>query len=102
MFSGEVLLKLVEAGMRREDAYRIVQACAMTAVREGGSFRALLEADPEVAKRLDRKTLDRAFDLDKQLVHVDFLIRRALATGKRRMPAKRGSRTARGRKEKPR
>ncbi len=102
VFSGEVLLKLVEAGMRREDAYRIVQRCAMTAVREGGSFRALLEADPEVAKRLDRKTLDRAFDLDKQLVHVDFLIRRALATGKRGKTAKRGSRAARGRKEKSR
>ena len=99
VFSGEVLLKLVEAGMRREDAYRIVQSCAMTAVREGGSFRALLESDPEVAKRLDRKTLDRAFDLDKQLVHVDFLIRRALATGKRGRSAKRA---ARGRKEKSR
>ena len=37
VFSGEVLLKLVEAGMRREDAYRIVQSCAMTAVREGGA-----------------------------------------------------------------
>ncbi|MFN7951415.1 MAG: adenylosuccinate lyase [bacterium] len=89
VFSGEVLLKLVEAGLKREDAYKIVQRCAMTAVNEDRSFRALLEAEQEVARRLDAKTLDRAFDLDKQLTHVGFLIRRALATGKRPKPASR-------------
>jgi adenylosuccinate lyase len=96
--SGEVLLKLVEAGMKREDAYKIVQRSAMTAVAENGSFRKLLEADADVAKRLDAKALDKAFDVSRQLGNVSFLIRRALATGKRAARSAAGGSASRGRR----
>ena len=83
VFSGVVLLALVEAGMSREGAYKIVQAAAHEAIENDGSFRAFLEANPEVGKRLDEEELARCFALDGHLEHVGTLLRRALATGKR-------------------
>lgn len=63
IFSQPVLLKLVESGTSRDDAYRIVQRNAMTSWDEGRDFRALLEADDDV----DNATLDEAFDLARSL-----------------------------------
>ena len=60
MFSQPVLLALVQSGMTRDDAYRIVQRNAMRAWDEGVDFRTLLEADPEVTTT---HVLDDAFDL---------------------------------------
>ncbi|MDI3309140.1 MAG: adenylosuccinate lyase, partial [Acetobacteraceae bacterium] len=65
--SGEVLLALARAGILREDAYRIVQRNAMATWEklgqpDGRSFRANLEADPEVAGRVPPAELDRAMD----------------------------------------
>ncbi|MBS0560662.1 MAG: adenylosuccinate lyase [Proteobacteria bacterium] len=76
--SGEVLLALARAGISREDAYRIVQRNAMdtwTRLGQPGSrsFRANLDADPEVAGRVDAAMLDAAFSSDmhtKALDHV--------------------------------
>ena len=76
--SGEVLLALARAGISREDAYRIVQRNAMdtwTKLGQPGarSFRANLDADPEVAGRVDAAALDAAFSSDmhtKALDHV--------------------------------
>jgi len=76
IFSGNVLLELAEKGVTREDAYEWVQRAAMTARSGGGDFRALLQQDPGIAKTLDRAALDRAFDLEHQLRHVDDLFRR--------------------------
>ena len=67
VFSQPVLLALVEGGMNRDDAYRIVQEHAMRAWEAETSFRQLLEADPRVT--VDRSVLDRAFDLDRSLQH---------------------------------
>ena len=64
VFSGQLLLDLVEAGVLREDAYRIVQRNAMQAWREEKNFRELVSADPEITSRVEKKTLDRAFDLE--------------------------------------
>jgi adenylosuccinate lyase len=69
VFSQPVLLALVEGGLARDDAYRIVQRNAMRAWDDGADFRALLEADPEVA--IDTGRVDAAFDLDRSLRHVD-------------------------------
>ncbi|MBI5087420.1 MAG: adenylosuccinate lyase, partial [Actinobacteria bacterium] len=69
VFSQGVLLALVQAGMTRDDAYRIVQRCAMQAWDEQVDFRSLLDADPAV-ERLDAATLDAAFDLQRSLRHV--------------------------------
>src|SRR6202000_2083980 len=65
--SGEVLLALTRAGILREDAYRIVQRNAMaTWTRlgepDGQSFRANLDADPEVAGRISPDIIDAAMD----------------------------------------
>jgi adenylosuccinate lyase len=76
IFSGNVLLELAEAGVTREQAYTWVQAAAMTARAGGGDFRTLLTNDPGIAASIDRAALDRAFDLDHQLRHVDDLFRR--------------------------
>ena len=76
VFSQRVLLALVAAGMKREDAYRIVQAHAMAAWQEGGSFRDRIAADPEVRARLSPAQLDDCFDYRHHLVHVDDLFKR--------------------------
>jgi adenylosuccinate lyase len=62
IFSQRVLSALVEAGLGRDDAYRIVQANAQRAWDEGASFRSLLERDSEVSERLDPGALDELFD----------------------------------------
>jgi adenylosuccinate lyase len=61
VFSGRVLLALVERGMGRDDAYRVVQGAAMRAWEGDGGFRELLEADEDVRERLG-KDLDALFD----------------------------------------
>ncbi len=76
VFSGQLLLDLVEHGIAREDAYRIVQACAMQAWDEGRSFRELVAQDPLIAKRIPPAQLARAFDLKRQLRHVDAIFAR--------------------------
>ncbi|MGD9999822.1 MAG: adenylosuccinate lyase [Ilumatobacteraceae bacterium] len=69
VFSQAVLLALVQAGLTRDEAYRIVQRCAMQSWDSQAEFRGLLDAEPAVA-RLDAATLDAAFDLGRSLRHV--------------------------------
>ena len=71
IFSGQLLLDLAEAGMLREDAYRLVQKNAMRAWKEDLDFRELVAKEPEIRKRVPARTLDRAFDLQRQLRNVD-------------------------------
>jgi adenylosuccinate lyase len=66
VFSQPVLLGLVQSGLSRDEAYRIVQERAMQSWDEGRSFRELLEVDP----RVDTSALDAAFDLQRSLRHV--------------------------------
>jgi adenylosuccinate lyase len=61
IYSGRVLLALVEAGMGRDEAYAVVQGAAMRAWAGEGGFRELLEADGEVRNRLG-EDLDSLFD----------------------------------------
>jgi len=62
VFSQRVLLALVESGISREDAYRIVQRNAHTAWNTaGGDFRANLEADAEVTAKLSPAQLAECF-----------------------------------------
>jgi adenylosuccinate lyase len=68
VFSQPVLLALVESGLGRDAAYRIVQRDARLAWEERRSFRGVLEADDEVT--LDDAALDRAFSLERALTHV--------------------------------
>jgi adenylosuccinate lyase len=65
VFSQRVLLALVESGLSREEAYRIVQRHAHSAWNtEGGNFRANLESDPEVSQRLTPQQLQACFATD--------------------------------------
>jgi adenylosuccinate lyase len=61
-FSQSVLLALVDAGLARDVAYRIVQRAAAAAWDTGASFRDTIEADPEVRDRLDPQALEELFD----------------------------------------
>jgi adenylosuccinate lyase len=65
VFSQPVLLALVEAGMTRDDAYRVVQELAMRAWQESVSFRSLLVADERVT--VGAEVLDSAFDLERSV-----------------------------------
>jgi adenylosuccinate lyase len=79
--SGEVLLTLTKAGILREDAYRIVQSCAMATwtklgTPEGRSFRENLQADPDVARMVKPSELDAAMDPGLHLRAVDRIFAR--------------------------
>jgi adenylosuccinate lyase len=69
--SGPLLLELTSRGMRREDAYRIVQGHAMAAWEEGGDFRARVSGDPEVRAKLTDEEIAEVFRLERYLGHVD-------------------------------
>src|SRR5439155_874144 len=67
VFSGQLLLELTARGMRREDAYRVVQAHAMEAWRTDGDFRRRVAADPDVKKVLSAAELAEVFRLERYL-----------------------------------
>jgi adenylosuccinate lyase len=71
VFSQPVLLALVNAGKSRDEAYRIVQRCAMQAWDEGVDFRKLIDDDPEITGGIPVEVLDEAFDLRRSLRHID-------------------------------
>jgi adenylosuccinate lyase len=78
VFSGRALLAMVDAGASRERAYEIIQRNALRSWDEEVAFRGLLEADADAAALLDAAALDRVFDLDNFLRHVDEIFERTL------------------------
>jgi adenylosuccinate lyase len=81
VYSGQLLLELASKGVLREQAYRWVQRNAMKAWEEDGDFRALAEADPDIAGVLGKAEFDHAFSLENQLRHVDAIFERVFAEG---------------------
>src|SRR6266511_5357243 len=73
VFSHRLLLALVESGLARDEAYRLVQAQAMRAWGEERDFGELVRADDVIAVRVD---LDSIFDLDSTVRHVDTVFER--------------------------
>jgi adenylosuccinate lyase len=69
VFSQPVLLALVQSGLTRDEAYRIVQEAAAISWERSQDFRSVLEADARL-ERVDSKVLDEAFDLKRSLVHI--------------------------------
>ena len=67
VFSQSVLLALVDSGMSRDDAYRIVQAAASKAGETRTNFRDIIEADPAV--KLSKEVIANAFDAQRLLAH---------------------------------
>jgi adenylosuccinate lyase len=74
--SQRVLLALTQAGLSREDSYRLVQKNAMLAWNGEGDLLALLKADAEVSKALPAKQLEAMFDLGYHLKQVDTIFAR--------------------------
>jgi len=81
VYSQQVLLALTQAGVSREDAYRLVQSNAMQVWEAGGSFRAQLEADSEVTAALDAETLASCFDPGHHFKHVGVIFERVFGPG---------------------
>jgi adenylosuccinate lyase len=74
--SQNVLIKLTEKGMSREDAYALVQKNAMMSWKSRKQFKALLSKDREVRKFLSAKELDGIFDLRHYFRNIDYIFRR--------------------------
>jgi adenylosuccinate lyase len=82
IFSGQLLLDLVEHGMTREDAYRLVQGHAMRAWKEGLNFHDEILADKEITVKVPRKQIEYAFDLQRQLKNIDKIFARVFGVKK--------------------
>lgn len=76
IYSGRVLLKLVNSGMTREAAYDLIQPYTAKCWAEQIPFRPLLEDDPTIQKQLTKEDLDDAFDYHWHLRHVDDIYKR--------------------------
>jgi adenylosuccinate lyase len=76
VFSGTVLLELARRGVSREQAYEWVQRNAMRAFHEKTDFKSLLLTDADVTAVLPPAEIEKAFSLDEQLRHVDFIFQR--------------------------
>jgi adenylosuccinate lyase len=78
IFSGQLLLDLAEAGMLREEAYKLVQTHAMRAWKEDLNFRDEIARDAAITKLLSEEKLARTFDYTRQLGNVDAIFKRVL------------------------
>lgn len=78
VFSSRVLEALLQSGLARTEAYRLVQGAAMTCWETGEPLRELLAADPEVMQQLSTEDLDAAFDIEAALAGVEAVFDRVL------------------------
>jgi adenylosuccinate lyase len=85
-FSQRLLLALVDAGLPRDEAYRLVQRHAMRAWEEERDFASLVREDPEVSRQLDPAALDAVFDLESYTRHVDVVFDRLHALTRKEEP----------------
>lgn len=76
VFSQKILLDLTQAGVSREDSYRLVQRNAMKVWEQGMDFQTELLADQEVAGALGEAKIRESFDLSYHLKHVDTIFKR--------------------------
>jgi adenylosuccinate lyase len=76
IFSQRVLLELIDRGMLRDDAYQVIQACALKAWEEEGSFKENILADKKVKQYLTEEELEGLFDVKYHLKHIDAIIDR--------------------------
>ncbi len=81
VFSQKILLDLTQAGVSREEAYRMVQRNAMKVWDEGKDFQEELLADTAVVEALSEEKIRESFDLDYHLKHVDTIFKRVFGEG---------------------
>jgi adenylosuccinate lyase len=80
VFSGQLLLELTAKGMRREDAYRVVQGHAMEAWRAEGDFKQRVLDDAEIRAVLSEKEIEDVFRLERYLTHTDAVFARVFGS----------------------
>ena len=78
VFSQKVLLRLIDKGLTREEAYRVVQRNAIEAFEHDGNFRQNLEEDNDVTSRLSKQDLDEIFDKNEFLKNINVIYNRIL------------------------
>jgi adenylosuccinate lyase len=76
VFSEKVLLALVDKGVLRDDAYRMVQRHALTVGRNGGDLKQELANDPEIRRYISAKDLEAIWGVEHHLKNVDMIFRR--------------------------
>ena len=76
VFSGQVLLRLMEQGLSRTQAYELVQRSALAALRNGRDFQEALLEDPAVRRHLSPQALRRCVDPRVHLRHVNRIFKR--------------------------
>ncbi len=77
VFSEKVLLALVDKGVARDTAYRMVQRHALKAGREGGDLKRELLQDVEIRRRLTAQEIEAIWGVKHHLANIDFIFRRA-------------------------
>jgi adenylosuccinate lyase len=80
IFSQQILVRLSEGGMKRKDAYELVQRNAMKVWDTGRDFKTLLLEDEKVLEHLKREDIEEVFDVDYHLKHVDELFERVFGS----------------------
>lgn len=81
VFSGSLLIALADSGMKREDAYRVVQTHALAAWEGGASLRDRIETDAEIAQVFSKEKIADIFDIRRHFAHVDMIFQRAIEEG---------------------
>ncbi|MCX5893375.1 MAG: adenylosuccinate lyase [Deltaproteobacteria bacterium] len=81
-FSQSLLLALIEKGLSRDAAYRLVQRPAMLVWQEGGEFPQRVQEDKDIGKHLTQPELTAIFDLSRYLRHVDTIFGRVFGGDK--------------------
>ncbi len=77
IYSQRALLKLVECGLTREEAYKAVQSNAMKSWKTGEDFKKLLLNDKLIASKIKKSDLESIFNLKKALKNVDYIFKKA-------------------------
>lgn len=77
MFSQSLLLKLVETGLTREEAYEIVQSISMKVWAKKGTLKELALKDKSISKRIKSKEIEDLFNIDKYLLNIDHIFKKA-------------------------
>jgi adenylosuccinate lyase len=76
VFSGQLLLALVERGVTREDAYSWVQRNAMKVWDEGVGFKDAVLADPDITRSIEKEDIESVFQSEKLIENVDRIFER--------------------------
>ncbi|MFQ5949238.1 MAG: adenylosuccinate lyase [Nitrospiria bacterium] len=76
LFSQNILLLLIKKGMKREDAYEIVQRVAMDVYEEGGTFKEALQKHPKLSSYVNPKEVEACFDPRQFIRHIETIYKR--------------------------